>query len=216
MGWKTAYDKEVKDKTVSQGKVINQNIEGSTEPISSTQQDLWTWLSNVHAGTEKTAAQSLMQGTFVALGGDDSVLGDFTTKVGAEITKAEIDKACTVYRDITSAKKLSEDSTHYAWHQMYHSMSAEQQKLAKAALLLSLDKQWDTKWTAVKDFATNYKTKTGVIANIMKAQGSTEPKEAKNGLEFYTAYKAAVTHSDTELVSLFDRKMAGVLRAGLE
>merc|ERR1711920_899807 len=216
MGWKTAYDKEVKGKTGSEVKVINQNIEGSTEPTSSKQQDLWTWLSNVHAGTEKTAAQSLMQATFFALGGDDSVLGDFTTKVGAEITGAEIDKACTVYRDITSAKKLSEDSTNYAWHQMYHSMSAEQQKLAKAALLLRLDKQWDAKWKDVADFKTDYKTKTGVIANIMKAQGSTEPTKAENGLKFYTAYKAAVTHSDTELVSLFDRKMAELLRAGLE
>merc|ERR1712083_617977 len=147
-------------------------------------------------------------------GGDDSVLGDFTTKVGAEITGAEIDKACTVYRDITSAKKLSDDSTNYAWHQMYHSMSAEQQKLAKAALLLSLDKQWDTKWAGVTDFKTDYKTRTGVIANIMDAQGSTAPTNTVGGKEFYTAYKEAVTHSDTELVSFFDRKMAEKLRAG--
>jgi len=213
--WKTSYNTAINGKTVSQVKVINQHIEGSTAPTDSGEQDLWTWFSNVHAGTEKTAAQSLMQETFVTLGGDTSVLADFKTTVGTSITgAANIDKSYTLYREITSATKLGHSDANYEKHQMYHSMSAEQQKLAKAALLLSLDKQWDAKWKGVTDFKTDYKTRTGIIAKIMDAQGSTAPTNTVGGKEFYTAYTAAVKHSDTEAVSFFDRKMAEKLRAG--
>merc|ERR1712151_1045815 len=100
------------------------------------------------------------------LGGDTSVLADFKTTVGTSITgAANIDKSYTLYREITSATKLGHSDANYEKHQM----------LAKAALLLSLDKQWDTKWAGVTDFKTDYKTRTGVIANIMDAQGSTAP-----------------------------------------
>jgi len=215
--WKTKYDTYTASKSAFQLKKINKNIEGSSAPTQASEQELWSWYSQVSAGTEKTAATALMQRTYTNLGGDASVVTDFISKISVEYAKtanADPGPAYTnVYKKIT-AKDLVSTDTLYPLHQEYHSMTAEQKKTVASSLESPLAKAWDTAFTAATGWAAQdtYKKKTV----FMKAIVVGTPADNAHGLKCNTAYLAAVANKDETTMGVFDRKIAAKLAAGLD
>jgi len=218
--WKAAYNTAAAGKSSFEVKLLNKDIEGSIAPTVTANQPLWTWFSEVHAGTEKTAAQSLMSTTFAGLGGDGSIQNEFASKSAIALNGAATTKdAYDYYHKILSVPQVTTPTNVIPLHRQYHSMSAEQQKTAKSSLLSALGAKWDTAFAATGftswTGAADYKAKTGIIYSIMDTTG-TRPANAAAGQDFYDTYKAASGNSDKDTMSFFDRKMAAKLRAGLD
>lgn len=219
--WKAAYNTAVAGKSSFEVKLLNKDIEGSVAPTVTANQPLWTWFSEVHAGTEKTAAQSLMSTTFAGLGGDSSIQNEFTSKSAVALNGAALVKdAYDYYYKILGVPQVTTPTSLIPLHRQYHSMSAEQQKSAKSVLQNAVGAKWDTAFADTATFtswtgAANYKAKTDIIYSIMNTAGA-QPANAAAGKDFYDTYKAASGNSDKDMMSLFDRKMAAKLRAGLD
>merc|ERR1712151_587362 len=195
---------------------------------TATQQDLWAWFSGVPAGTEKSAAQSLMQTQFAALGGDGGIQSDFNNKVTVALHgAADVDVAYkTIYKLITDVAKPTTAAPIPALHKQSHSFSAEQQKSALSAMQTGLGERWDHTWKAGNTPDTEpanfnnagYKPKTTVVWAIMNvhANPAAAPANAHAGKKFYDVYLAATQNKDTAVLNLFDRKLVAKLATGVE
>jgi len=216
--WKKKYTDYTAAKSSYQVKELNTKLEGSTAPtpLVADEQDLWSWYSEVGAGTEKTAAKTLMDKTYSDLGGHASLMSDFVVAVNTEYSKTAnanlIDKYNNVYKPIM-AKSLAKGSTGYALHQQYHALTAEQQKSVASSLERPLATKWNTDFTGATDWAaqTTYEKKTIFISNILNGVVTTPAK----GKLCYDTLKAARDNGDEGAVRLFEGKMAAILKAAV-
>lgn len=220
--WKKEYKKQVAGKSAYVVKVINQQIEGSTAPTETAKQPLWSWLSQVTDGTEKTEAQSLMQKTFSDLGGESSLISDFISKVAVEFsTRGDPQKAYTkVYWPITNDAKLKDSDDMYFLNLAYQSMSSEQKTSVASALEKGLGGEWDKKSKLITSWKADpkvYKDMTDAAMDIVGLGTVTDTTTASDakGTTCYAAYAAAVKNSDKTAVAFFDRKIATALATAL-
>lgn len=213
--WETAYNTEAGGKSAFEVKLLNKELEASDAPTKQERRDLWSWLSQVSAGTEKTAAQTRMQQAYTGAGGDESMLTDFTSKVmslynTAGTGKDDPDQAYTALYKKIVGKTLPTTTSVLALHQSYHSMSAEQQKSAALSLESGLLLQWDVDWAKFTAFSghTKYADKTKDLVQMMT---NTPALGAGKGLKCQTAYKAVLADKNERIIGLFNRKIAAAL-----
>merc|ERR1712079_484906 len=62
--FKTQYRAAVSGKTLWSIKELNADIEGAQAPVGATQLELWSWLTHVSAGPQKTEAKALIAKTY--------------------------------------------------------------------------------------------------------------------------------------------------------
>jgi len=219
--WRKKYNAVVASKSALEVKAINKDIEASSAPTNSDEQLLWSWFSQVPAGTEKTQAKAAMQEAYTSLGGDTTMMASFISSVTTEYGKTankDKPKECynDVYRAITdvTAPDQGTKPTLYTLHQAYHSMSSEQQKTAEIMMESGLSNAWDTNFKLFGNFKTDYKTRTESLLIIVALDTATvRTGTGDKGVSCTDAYKKATANNDEKILGLFDRRIAAALAA---
>lgn len=213
--WKIKYDEAVAGKSAVDVKVVNAAIGGSDAPSNAKLQVLWSWLSQVPAGTEKTAAQSRMSKALSDAGGEASVLADFASEVATQYAghAGKPDDAYnSVYKVITQKAAPTSGTTMYNLHQYYHSMSSDQQTAAARSLERGLGVAWDKDWANFDLFTGTYAKRTEAVAKIIQKTDPKVTQGAGKGDKCQKAYLAAQTAGDKHIMHFFQARMAAALK----
>merc|ERR1712050_611729 len=143
-------------------------------PVGATQLELWSWLTHVSDGPQKTEAKALIAKTYndkkaLTLGLQADFRAELRTAFSANAQL--VDKYNKVYRTVLGP--ADEAGTLLALRNQYHSMTADEQKAVQLALEQPMVEQWDTEWLAVPFHNTwtgaplTYAGKFNIIAGIM-------------------------------------------------
>jgi len=220
--FKNQYRTAVSGKTLWSIKELNGNIEGTQAPVGATQLALWSWLTHVTAGPQKTEAKALIAKTYKDQEGLTGGLhANFVTLLGQQYAltanAALAAKYTNVYRKVLGP--ADEAGSLLELRNQYHSMTAVEQKAVRAALEQPLEEQWDTAWQAVPfrnswRNAVTYAAKFNIIAGIMDpgrvpGTAATGPGSSPDmGTAQFAFFKELVDNADDTLVDKFTHKMA--------
>jgi len=221
--FKTQYRAAVSGKTLWSIKELNADIEGAQAPVGATQLAMWSWLTHVSEGPQKTEAKALIAKTYKD---QEGLTGGLQANFRSELarhyalsTNAQlVDKYTKVYRLVLGP--ADEAGSLLALRNQYHSMTAAEQKEVQLALEQPMVEQWETEWLAVPFHNTwtgaplTYAGKFNIIAGIMDPSRSptstaagTNPG-ANRGEKQWKFFKALVNNADTRLINDFTHKMA--------
>jgi len=220
--FKTQYRSAVSGKTLWSIKELNADIEGAQAPVGATQLELWSWLTHVSDGPQKTEAKALIAQTYKdQVGLTGGLQANFRTQLATQygLQTTLVDKYNKVYLKVLGP--ADEAGSLLALRNQYHSMTAAEQEAVQLALEQPLVDQWDTEWQAVpfhNEWATKapltWPAKFEMVAAIMdpsrlpgKTNLGTSPGATK-GENLWKFFKALVDNADTRLINDFTHKMA--------